>query len=228
MKASAYEQRARADERRHDPHLGACRTALLGDGRPRHRRDVRAHGRGGRPPAGTGERFTLAADMVFVRDRPGADAVRPRRRGHAGALRRPHRRRRASGAPASPGVWAGGDCVAGGQDLTVTAVEDGKQAAISIDRHLTGALAARGRVRGNHGGSAHRLPRHQVAQPVLARLRAADRPRGERHPRLPGGLGRGGLEDARRRGRPSSTSTARATGRSTGRTGACSASTTSS
>ena len=30
------------------------------------------------------------------------------------------------------GVWAGGDCVAGGQDLTVSAVEDGKQAARSI------------------------------------------------------------------------------------------------
>ena len=32
-----------------------------------------------------------------------------------------------------PGVWAGGDCVAGGLDLTVSAVEDGKQAARSID-----------------------------------------------------------------------------------------------
>ncbi|MDQ0394507.1 NAD(P)-dependent oxidoreductase [Labrys monachus] len=35
-----------------------------------------------------------------------------------------------------PGIWAGGDCVAGGQDLTVAAVEDGKQAALSIDRAL--------------------------------------------------------------------------------------------
>jgi glutamate synthase (NADPH/NADH) small chain len=39
------------------------------------------------------------------------------------------------------GVWAGGDCVAGGQDLTVTAVEDGKQAALSIDRYLSTAAA---------------------------------------------------------------------------------------
>jgi dihydropyrimidine dehydrogenase (NAD+) subunit PreT len=39
------------------------------------------------------------------------------------------------------GVWAGGDCIAGGQDLTVTAVEDGKQAALSIDRTLQGAAA---------------------------------------------------------------------------------------
>ncbi|UDL95185.1 NAD(P)-dependent oxidoreductase [Lichenihabitans sp. PAMC28606] len=38
-----------------------------------------------------------------------------------------------------PGVWAGGDCVAGGQDLTVSAVEDGKQAALSIDRLLQAA-----------------------------------------------------------------------------------------
>ncbi len=30
------------------------------------------------------------------------------------------------------GVWAGGDCVVGGEDLTVQAVEDGKQAARSI------------------------------------------------------------------------------------------------
>jgi dihydropyrimidine dehydrogenase (NAD+) subunit PreT len=34
------------------------------------------------------------------------------------------------------GIWAGGDCVYGGQDLTVAAVEDGKQAALSIDRAL--------------------------------------------------------------------------------------------
>jgi glutamate synthase (NADPH/NADH) small chain len=36
------------------------------------------------------------------------------------------------------GVWAGGDCVAGGQDLTVSAVEDGKQAARSIIAALKG------------------------------------------------------------------------------------------
>ncbi len=41
-----------------------------------------------------------------------------------------------------PGVWAGGDCVAGGQDLTVSAVEDGKQAALSIDRALRASPVA--------------------------------------------------------------------------------------
>ncbi len=40
-----------------------------------------------------------------------------------------------------PDVWAGGDCIAGGQDLTVSAVEDGKQAAHSIDRFVRGRAA---------------------------------------------------------------------------------------
>jgi dihydropyrimidine dehydrogenase (NAD+) subunit PreT len=35
------------------------------------------------------------------------------------------------------GVWAGGDCIRSGDDLTVQAVEDGKQAAIAIHRKLT-------------------------------------------------------------------------------------------
>ena len=35
-----------------------------------------------------------------------------------------------------PGVWAGGDCIYGHDDLTVTAVQDGKLAANSIDRFL--------------------------------------------------------------------------------------------
>ncbi len=35
------------------------------------------------------------------------------------------------------GVWAGGDCIADGEDLTVSAVQDGKLAAISIDEFLS-------------------------------------------------------------------------------------------
>ncbi|HET8897671.1 MAG TPA: NAD(P)-dependent oxidoreductase [Rhodanobacteraceae bacterium] len=37
------------------------------------------------------------------------------------------------------GVWAGGDCIALSKDLTVAAVQDGKLAAIDIDRVLRGA-----------------------------------------------------------------------------------------
>jgi len=36
------------------------------------------------------------------------------------------------------GVWAGGDCVRGGDDLTVSAVQHGKVAAMAIDRYLGG------------------------------------------------------------------------------------------
>jgi dihydropyrimidine dehydrogenase (NAD+) subunit PreT len=39
------------------------------------------------------------------------------------------------------GVWAGGDCVYGGKDLTVSAVEDGKQAARSIAAALSASRA---------------------------------------------------------------------------------------
>ncbi len=35
-------------------------------------------------------------------------------------------------------VWAGGDCAAGGEDLTVTAVAEGRDAAMSIHAHLSG------------------------------------------------------------------------------------------
>ena len=38
-------------------------------------------------------------------------------------------------------VWAGGDCVAGGKDLTVSAVQDGKLAAEAIDEYLKSGRA---------------------------------------------------------------------------------------
>lgn len=37
-----------------------------------------------------------------------------------------------------PGIWAGGDCAAGGDDLTVTAVAEGRDAAEDIHARLTG------------------------------------------------------------------------------------------
>ena len=91
---------------------------------------------------GTGERYTLAADMVFkaigqtlVADPfiEGGKQVLLTRDGRVGV----DEQRRTSLA----GVWAGGDCVAGGQDLTVAAVEDGKQAALSIDAYLRASKA---------------------------------------------------------------------------------------
>ncbi len=45
----------------------------------------------------------------------------------------------ANGATNLPGVWAGGDCRAGGLDLTVEAVEHGKRSAHAIHAQLMGA-----------------------------------------------------------------------------------------
>ena len=37
-----------------------------------------------------------------------------------------------------PGVWAGGDCAGGGEDLTVTAVAEGRDAAMDLHTALAG------------------------------------------------------------------------------------------
>jgi glutamate synthase (NADPH/NADH) small chain len=86
--------------------------------------------------AGTGAKFTMAADMVFkaigqVLIKDGLDGNADVLELSADGIAVDAERR-----TSIPGVWAGGDCVAGGQNLTVVAVEDGKRAAHSIDRHL--------------------------------------------------------------------------------------------
>jgi glutamate synthase (NADPH/NADH) small chain len=89
--------------------------------------------------AGTGERFTLPADTVFkaigqtfVPDPLVNGAQQPLQlKGGRIAVD-------ADRQTSLPGVFAGGDCVFGGQDLTVQAVQDGKLAAHAIDRYLRG------------------------------------------------------------------------------------------
>ena len=74
------------------------------------------------------ETFTLKADQVFkaigqtLTGAPDGSEVQ------GGKIAR---------APAK--VWAGGDCAAGGEDLTVTAVAEGRDAALAIHARLTGA-----------------------------------------------------------------------------------------
>lgn len=83
---------------------------------------------------GTGERFTIDADVVFRAI--GQNLMSEDINGSGARLELKNGRilvdddRRTS----LPGVYAGGDCIAGGQDLTVAAVEDGKIAATAIDR----------------------------------------------------------------------------------------------
>jgi glutamate synthase (NADPH/NADH) small chain len=83
-------------------------------------------------PVGTGETFDLAADMIFkaigqiyVEIAGGALMIE-------GGRIKVDAERRTSVA----GIWAGGDCAAGGKDLTVAAVDDGRRAAESINTYL--------------------------------------------------------------------------------------------
>ncbi len=87
--------------------------------------------------AGTGERFVEPADMVFkaigqvfLPDPLNQDSQQ--------ALQLGGNRIKVDGERATslPGVYAGGDCVGVGQELTVQAVQDGKLAAAGIDRYL--------------------------------------------------------------------------------------------
>ncbi|MCF3974515.1 NAD(P)-dependent oxidoreductase [Paracoccus salsus] len=82
----------------------------------------------------TGNGFRLKADQVFkaIGQRLGGppDRLQLTKTGKIAVT--------ASGRTSIAGVWAGGDCAAGGDDLTVTAVAEGRDAAEDIDAHLTG------------------------------------------------------------------------------------------
>src|SRR5260221_268646 len=87
-------------------------------------------------PAGTGDRFTLAADMVFKAI--GQILMPDPMRGGSADIFELRDGKIAvddTRETSLSGVWAGGDCIAG-PDLTVQAVEDGKIAAQAIDRRL--------------------------------------------------------------------------------------------
>lgn len=83
---------------------------------------------------GTGETVRVAADQVFraigqTLTMDGALALEGRKIAVTGA-----------GRTSRDGVWAGGDCSSGGDDLTVTAVAEGRDAAMDIHATLTGDL----------------------------------------------------------------------------------------
>ncbi len=81
---------------------------------------------------GTGETFRLAADQVFkaigqtLEGAPDGLALEGAKIAVTGA-----------GRTSRAGVWAAGDCAAGGDDLTVTAVAEGRDAAEDIHRALS-------------------------------------------------------------------------------------------
>ncbi len=89
-----------------------------------------------------GDRFALEADVVFkaigqtfLPDCLNGSGAMPAL--EAGRIAVDESRR-----SSLPDVWAGGDCVVGGQDLTVAAVEDGKIAARAIDAYLRAKAVA--------------------------------------------------------------------------------------
>jgi len=85
---------------------------------------------------GTGETFSLEADIVFkaigqkLDDETTGDAL-AELKFQGGRIVVDE-----SQATSLENVWAGGDCVVGGDDLTVSAVQHGKVAAIAIDRTI--------------------------------------------------------------------------------------------
>ena len=81
----------------------------------------------------TGETFDIAADTIFKAiGQTYEDAS-------GGALRLESGRIAVDGEKRTSvsGIWAGGDCAAGGKDLTVSAVDDGRRAAESIHSFLS-------------------------------------------------------------------------------------------
>ncbi|MGP1358721.1 NAD(P)-dependent oxidoreductase [Roseicyclus sp.] len=87
----------------------------------------------GRTLTGTGETFEIAADQVLK-------AIGQTLEGAPEGLELAGGKIAVSGAGRTsvPGVWAGGDCASGGEDLTVTAVAEGRDAAEDIHAALMG------------------------------------------------------------------------------------------
>jgi dihydropyrimidine dehydrogenase (NAD+) subunit PreT len=86
--------------------------------------------------AGTGEYFSMDADMVF---KAIGQALSEQALGiltETLALKKGKIVTDDDRRTSLPGVWAGGDCIYGHDDLTVSAVQDGKVAAIAIDKYL--------------------------------------------------------------------------------------------
>ena len=86
----------------------------------------------------TGETYQLEADVVFKAigqtlsaDQPGDSAKDLTLENGRIAVNEDRK-------TSLDNVWAGGDCVSGGEDLTVSAVQDGKLAAESIQRYFQG------------------------------------------------------------------------------------------
>ncbi len=82
---------------------------------------------------GTGETVTLPADQLFKAIGQTLDGAPEALDLEGGKIAVSE-----GGRTSVAGVWAGGDCAAGGDDLTVTAVAEGRDAAMDIHKALVG------------------------------------------------------------------------------------------
>ena len=80
----------------------------------------------------TGETFNVVADQVFKAIGQTLDGAPD-----GLALESNKIKVDENGQTSDPAIWAGGDCASGGDDLTVTAVAEGRDAAEAINTKLT-------------------------------------------------------------------------------------------
>lgn len=132
MKASAYEQQlAQTKGVRIKPWVQPVR--LIGENGAVAAIECEYTSEMGGKLKGTGERFQLPVDMVLIAI---GQTFVPDPLGRAVALTDGRIKVDAERRTSHAKIWAGGDCVAGGNDLTVTAVAQGRDAAESIHRTL--------------------------------------------------------------------------------------------
>jgi dihydropyrimidine dehydrogenase (NAD+) subunit PreT len=86
---------------------------------------------------GTGQTMHIEADQIFKAIGQTFDPAGLNGSGAAIAMNGGKIAVDAEGRTSLAKVWAGGDCIAGGEDLTVSAVAQGRDAAESIHRALT-------------------------------------------------------------------------------------------
>jgi glutamate synthase (NADPH/NADH) small chain len=132
MKASTYEQHLAQTKGVKIKHWVMPREVLAQDGKAMGLRCEYTRETAGRL-SGTGETFDIAADMIFKAiGQSYVDVLGGRLELEGGRIKVDALKR-----TSVAGIWAGGDCVAGGKDLTVASVDDGRRAAESIHQFLS-------------------------------------------------------------------------------------------
>ena len=131
MKASAYEQELAQTKGVNIRHEVQLKKVLVKNGKAIGLK-CEFTGEKNRKLTGIGETFEIHADMIFkALGQSYLDVT-----GGAIALESGRIKIDAEKRTSVKGIWAGGDCVAGGQDLTVASVDDGRRAAESIHQFL--------------------------------------------------------------------------------------------